>query len=92
MAVKKRRLTVEFLCKAAAKFAAAESKHKESSLYGVTDGKAVGTYLEHKFLAFLGKQYVFDKGNSAKGIDIPCIEVNIKVTSIKQPQSSLPLF
>ena len=42
-------LTVETLRAEAATFAAAESAHDEPSLYGVTDGKAVGTYLEHKF-------------------------------------------
>ncbi len=29
-------------------------------------------------------------GNSASGIDFPALEVDIKVTSIKQPQSSCP--
>lgn len=33
----------------AKKFAAEESSHDKPSLFGVTDGKAVGTYLEHKF-------------------------------------------
>ncbi len=34
--------------------------------------------------------YSFAGGNSALGIDIPSIEVDIKVTSVKQPQSSGP--
>ena len=42
-------LTVETLCTEAALFSAAESRHPEPLLYGVTDGKAVGTYLEQKF-------------------------------------------
>lgn len=46
-------LTLEFLCKEAAMFAEAESSHTEPSLFGVTDGKAIGTYLEHKFRAYL---------------------------------------
>jgi hypothetical protein len=47
-------LNIETLCQEAARFSAAESNHAEKSLYGVTDGKAVGTYLEHKltFRAF----------------------------------------
>lgn len=83
-------LTVETLCSEAAAFAALETKYDEPSLYGVTDGKAVGTYLEHKFVAHLVAQYEFPKGNSASGIDIPSLGVDIKVTSIKQPQSSSP--
>jgi hypothetical protein len=84
-------LTTEILCTEAAHFAAAESRHPEPSLFGVTDGKAVGTYLEHKFRAFLhGRGYQFEEGNSANGIDFPCLLVDMKVTSIRQPQSSCP--
>lgn len=59
-------------------------------MYGVTDGKAVGTYLEHKFRAHLQSRYEFETGNSASGIDFPGLLVDIKVTSINQPQSSCP--
>jgi hypothetical protein len=83
-------LTVETLVEEAARFAQAESEHHEPSLFGVTDGKAVGTYLEHKFIAYLINNYSFVGGNSALGIDIPSINVDVKVTSIKQPQSSSP--
>lgn len=64
--------------------------HDEPSLYGVTDGKAVGTYLEHKFVSHLMDNFSFAGGNSALGIDIPSLGVDIKVTSVKQPQSSCP--
>ena len=83
-------LTIEDLCAEAAKFAEIESLYDEPALYGVTDGKAVGTYLEHKFTAYLAESYISQKGNSALGIDLPALEVDIKVTSIKQPQSSSP--
>jgi hypothetical protein len=83
-------LTIENLCAAAARFAAIESLHNEPALYGVTDGKAVGTYLEHKFTAYLAESYAYEPGNSALGIDLPDLNVDIKVTSIKQPQSSCP--
>lgn len=56
----------------------------------MTDGKAVGTYLEHKFLSHLMDRYSFASGNSALGIDMPSLGVDIKVTSAKQPQSSCP--
>ena len=83
-------LTIENLCIEAAKFAEIESLYDEPILYGVTDGKAIGTYLEHKFTAYLAENYGFPQGNSASGIDLPALEVDIKVTSIKQPQSSCP--
>lgn len=67
-----------------------ESTHKEPSLFGVTDGKAVGTYLEHKFQAYLHESYAYVEGSSAKGIDFPGLLVDMKVTSIRQPQSSCP--
>ena len=37
----------------AARFAEVESIYDEPTLYGVTDGKAIGTYLEHKFTTHL---------------------------------------
>jgi hypothetical protein len=83
-------LTIANLCAAAARFAVIESLHNEPSLYGVTDGKAIGTYLEHKFTAYLAESYAYEPGNSAFGIDLPSLNVDIKVTSIKQPQSFCP--
>jgi hypothetical protein len=86
----KQKLTVKLLCKEASVFAEVESIHTEPTIYGVTDGKAVGTYLEHKFQAHLHEKYTYEEGSSAKGIDFPKLGVDIKVTSIKQPQSSCP--
>jgi len=86
----KKRLTAKRLISEAREFAKQESKHKEKSLFGVTDGKAVGTYLEHKFQDALEKTYTFTRGSSAKGIDFPKLGIDIKVTSIRQPQSSCP--
>ena len=83
-------LTIGALCREAEKFARSESFHWETSLYGVTDGKAVGTYFEHKFQRYLHEEYGYDEGSSAKGIDFPDLNVDMKVTSIKQPQSSCP--
>lgn len=83
-------LSIEQLCVEAAQFAEIESIYDEPTLHGVTDGKAVGTYLEHKFTAYLAENYNYQLGNSASGIDLPDLEVDIKVTSIKQPQSSCP--
>jgi len=86
----KPKLTVENLKAEAARFAEIESAHREPSLYGVTDGKAVGTYFEHKFRSYLRERYDFEEGSSASGIDFPELEVDTKVTSVRQPQSSCP--
>ncbi|MCY4516999.1 MAG: hypothetical protein OXB99_07170 [Acidimicrobiaceae bacterium] len=85
-----RELTADLLCEEAAAFAERESDHREPSLFGVTDGKRVGTYLEHKFQAHLHRSYSYKEGSSAKGIDFPELEVDLKVTSHRQPQSSCP--
>jgi hypothetical protein len=83
-------LTVQAVVDRAILFSEYESRHDEPSLYGVTDGKAIGTYLEHKFVAHLMESYSFAGGNSASGIDIPSVNIDIKVTSVRQPQSSCP--
>ena len=83
-------LTVNTLCTEAALFSALESQHPEPLLYGVTDGKAVGTYLEQKFKNYLKVNYDFILGNSASGIDFPELRIDMKTTRIKQPQSSCP--
>src|SRR5256885_1675748 len=83
-------LTLELLQAQAQEFALLESTHPEPTIFGVTDGKAIGTYLEHKFHAHLERKYVHAPGNSASGIDFPGLAVDLKVTSVKQPQSSCP--
>jgi hypothetical protein len=86
----KSELTTALLCQEAAGFANVESTHPEPTLFGVTDGKAIGTYLEHKFRARLQVKYTFAPCNSAAGIDFPDLNVDMKVTAITQPQSSCP--
>jgi hypothetical protein len=88
----KQTLTIPSLISCAKSFCEQESKTPNSELFGVTDGKAVGTYIEHKFKDYLLSQYDLQVGSSASGIDLPSSEINtdIKVTSIKQPQSSCP--
>ena len=88
----KSKLTIKLLLECAKKFCKQESQKPNRELFGVTDGKAVGTYIEHKFKDFLLSKYDLEIGNSASGIDLPSANINtdIKVTSIKQPQSSCP--
>jgi len=72
-------------------FARQFSASSHDVLRGVTDGKAVGTYIEHAFQAYLiANEVVTTLGSSAKGIDLPALDTDIKVTSIRQPQSSSP--
>lgn len=88
----KQNLTIDCLIFEAKVFCEAVSKENHTSLIGVTDGKAVGTYVEHKFQNHLSNKYNLEIGSSAKGIDLPGQDImtDIKVTSITQPQSSCP--
>ena len=88
----KPKLTIEKLRTEAKLFCLTESKIKNRELFGITDGKAVGTYIEHKFQQQLKAKYSVTIGSSASGIDLPSKDImtDIKVTSIKQPQSSCP--
>jgi len=88
----KQKLTIKDLIICAKQFCEQESKTPNKELFGVTDGKAVGTHIEDKFKDFLLAKYDLQIGSSASGIDLPSTEINtdIKVTSIKQPQSSCP--
>jgi len=90
MAQKTTSPTIPLLCREAKSFAKRESEHVEPALYGVTDGKAVGTYFEQKFIVYLRTKYSFGKGSAALGVDFPELRVDIKVTGIRQPQSSCP--
>lgn len=79
------------LMKEAVEFSKLQSKIFHNNLYGITDGKKVGTYIEKLFQKFLEDKYGYlGTGNSAKGIDLPGLNTDIKATSIVQPQSSCP--
>ncbi len=83
-------LNIEHLIQCAKEFCYNESKVERPELYGVTDGKAVGTFVEHLFQNYLASKHTLKVGSSANGLDLPSINTDIKVTSIKQPQSSCP--
>ena len=83
-------LTLTTLKQQASHFVLELSRTPIPELYGVTDGKAVGTYVEHTFHTYLRQNFKYDAGSSASGIDFPSLELDIKVTSIRQPQSSCP--
>jgi hypothetical protein len=84
------KLTLPDLKHSARLFAQRLNTHPIADLFGITDGKAVGTYVEHQFKDYLHNQFDFESGNSASGIDFPSLEVDLKVTSIQQPQSFCP--
>lgn len=85
-------LTIKDLKIEAHAFCEVMTNENHINLIGITDGKAVGTYVEHRFQNFLANKYLVSVGSSAKGIDLPdsTINTDIKVTSIVQPQSSCP--
>lgn len=86
----KKNLTMQGLKHCARDFVRELTNRDLPELFGVTDGKAVGTYVEHAFHNYLGETYAHEVGSSASGIDFPALEVDLKVTSIRQPQSSCP--
>ncbi len=88
----KKHITLDDLKAEARAFCDEQSKLNHVELIGVTDGKAVGTYVEHRFQNYLNAKYEIGIGSSARGIDLPDDEImtDIKVTSITQPQSSCP--
>ncbi|MDI9357857.1 MAG: hypothetical protein QM528_02790 [Phycisphaerales bacterium] len=88
----KKKLTIKKLIKEAQSFCVEQSTIEHRVLFGVTDGKAVGTFIEQKFQKQLSDKYEVMIGSSASGIDLPSEDIltDIKVTSIKQPQSSCP--
>jgi hypothetical protein len=83
-------LTLDILIREAKHFSEIFSAQNHTSLIGVTDGKAVGTYVEHLFQEYLHSKYVMTVGSSALGIDLPSVNTDIKTTSYTQPQSSCP--
>lgn len=86
----KKELDIAELQFAAKEFCARESGRYRPELFGVADGKAVGTFVEHLFMEYLGQRYEMVGGNSASGLGLPSVNTDIKVTSVKQPQSSCP--
>jgi len=85
-----RPLTLDALRASARDFLRELSSRAIPELFGVTDGKAVGTHVEHAFHEYLGERHSHTSGSSASGIDFPELGVDLKVTSMRQPQSSCP--
>ncbi len=86
----KEKLKIQSLIAEAKHFCEANSGVFRPELFGVTDGKAIGTFVEHMFRQYLEERYDLTPGNSAIGLDLPSVNTDIKVTSVRQPQSSCP--
>jgi len=88
----KSELTIDKLIEEARNLCTEQSKIKNPTLYGVTDGKSIGTHIEHEFKKYIASKYDTTIGSSAKGLDLPHPDIltDIKVTSSKHPQSSCP--
>ena len=86
------KLTTEALFEEAKSFCDMENFEKHPQLTGISDGKAIGTYIEQEFKDYLSQNYTFNLGSSAHGIDFPDEDINtdIKVTSNRKPQNSCP--
>ncbi|WP_447644183.1 hypothetical protein [Nocardioides zeae] len=83
-------VTLELFHEAAKEFADELGRIPLPQLYGATDGKAVGTKVESMFKLHLQGRYDLEVGNAASGLDFPSLDTDLKVTSMKQPQSSCP--
>lgn len=85
------KLTIQILKREAQTFSQTESSHREKSLFGVTDGETIGTYLRHTFRNYLKTQYEFEEDSSASGIDFPELQADVVFTNLPVPYSSSPL-
>jgi len=86
----KTQLTLPLLKTEAKNFAVTFSNKPIADLYGINDGKKVGTYVEVELNRSLVERYEYASGNAASGIDFPQLQVDVKATSIEKPQSSCP--
>lgn len=71
-------LTLEKLKQAVMPFCADLQQSLIPELYGITDGKAVGTYIEHRFRDMLLASYTLAASSSAFGLDFPSLELDLK--------------
>ncbi len=84
--------SVEPIIEQARVFSEDFARASHPDLLGVDNGKTVGTYIEFAFKKSLHDIGIIEatEGNAARGIDLPSFNMDIKVTSVRQPQSSSP--
>ena len=83
-------LTIPALKNAVCSFAKLLPNERAHEIFGVTDGKKIGTWMEVKFNSYLSDRFGYSPGSAASGIDFPSLGVDLKTTSAAQPQSSSP--
>ena len=88
--VDKTPLTIQTLCVEAAAFADVESSYNEPRLYGVTDGKAVGTYLEKNLLLSCNHNIRSARVMRLEASTSRALNWISRSQVIRQPQSSCP--
>lgn len=81
------RLTVETLKTEASSFVRSPL-HSDGVLFGINDGKTIGSFVEKTFKNRLRQKYEFDPVDLSVGIDLPLINVDIKTSRVSHPQSS----
>ncbi len=86
----KPQLTLDDLHREATTFVANNRQVTDKDLYSVTDGKTIGTFIEQRFHKHLSTNFQHTPGSASKGSDLPELDVDLKVTSSRQPQSSCP--
>lgn len=82
-------LTVESLKAEASSFVRSPLR-SDGVLFGINDGKTIGSFVEKAFKNRLRQKYEFDPVDLATGIDLPLINVDIKTSRVSRPQSSCP--
>jgi len=80
-----KKLTRQALLELAKAFCANQSNAPHAELFGVTDGKAVGTHVEHLFQASVLEKFDIGAGSSAKGIDLPPSTLTSKLHRSSNP-------
>jgi hypothetical protein len=84
-------LNLDSLLAMSKNYASTELIKSSQALFGASDGKAVGTFVEHGLREYLKNEgFSTTQGSSANGLDFPDLNIDLKVTSLKQPQSSCP--
>ena len=86
----KQTLAIERMAASAKAFCAQYGGVPQEALYGVTDGKAAGTFVEHLLEDYLSQRYDMASGNSARGLGLPSANTGIKAASPVRPQSGCP--
>ncbi len=86
-----RKLTIKTLIKEAELFCIEQSRFQHKELFGVTDGKAVGTLIEQKFQKQLNEKYEVAIGSSASGVDLPSDDILVRRETGRRSRGESPL-